>query len=339
MAGNQLDAEMERETEQIEDRLFNEYWPSGLRSNPVSTAASEVDEDASRADKTRKLQDGNKGENRGKGPGRKSQGQDPWATWSGRPQRGWEGWDSNDNQSKSKDELAAELKELRECMFHLQKLSLRHEDMLGAIRSEIGYVIFMRMGIPASIVPAVFQAQQAWREQKESAPETVTKPKRVALLTCIFREFSARLEKLPQQANTIDNLKKLGWISTDPLKWNYVKWDAKAERLKHDESREPITYEEGCATVAAIQVLVSKTGPVTRFHPNRAVEENMKGDNITFSVQLAMFGEEVQQLREHMLFKLSGNAITQIMAMSWRPERSDRSQLAKEVQRSIMAPK
>ena len=334
----QHDADMDKETEQLEDRLFTEFWPAGLKSANASTAASEEDADG-RADKTRKLEDGNKGQNRGKGPGQRGQNADPWASWASRPKRTWEKWGGDqDDSSKTKDELAMELKELRECMFQMQRLSLRHEDMLSAIKSEIGYVIFMRMGVPASVVPSIFQAQQAWRSQKESHPEQVTKPMRVALLSCLFREFTSRLESLPQQTRTLENLSKLGRVDLEPLKWHYVKWDANSERLKRDESREPITYEEGCAIVAAIHVLVSNTGPVTRFHPNRKVEENMKGSNMAFSVQLAMFGEEVHQLRLHMA-KLTGNAITQIMALSWRPERPDRSQLANAVQRNILAPK
>ena len=75
----------------------------------------------------------------------------------------------------------------------------------------------MRTGVNASVVPAIFRAQQAWRELKEAEPEKVDKPMRVALLNCIFMEFSERLDKLPQQSHTLENLIKFGWMKQDTL--------------------------------------------------------------------------------------------------------------------------
>ena len=87
----------------------------------------------------------------------------------------------------------------------------------------------------------------------------------------------------------------------------------------------------------AIRVLVSKVGPVSRFHPSRQIEGEMKGNNVTFSMQLSLFDENATQLRKYMA-ELTGCSITQVMALAWKPEKSGRSALAHQVQRSIPAP-
>ena len=215
---------MEQETEALEDAMFQAYWPAGV-AEAVSTAApSEASDGASRGQPTPRVGDGNKGQQRGKGPSKEDD--DPWASW-GKAKRGWESWGASktSGQGRSKGELQEELMQLRDSVFQLQKLTLRHEDYLGGIRPETSFAIFMRMGIPASIVPALFMAQKAWRDQKEADPTKLDKPKRVVLLSCMFREFAARLEKFPTQTGTIDSMTKLGWIKPETKDWCYLRWD------------------------------------------------------------------------------------------------------------------
>ncbi|CAE7852282.1 unnamed protein product, partial [Symbiodinium necroappetens] len=275
----------------FEDDMFKFYFPAGIEA--ASTApSSESRIGEGREHKAAKIGAGQKGQNRGKGSQKED---DPWAGW-GRSKRSfgdswqqssWEGHDSQDRRSRA--DLMEEIKELKSSMFQLQRLALRHEDYLGALRPETSYAIFCRIGVPASI------------------------------------------------ERTQDSMKKLGWISDAPMKWNYLKWDPKAERLKQDTKREGISFEQGVAVVESILVLVQKTGPVTRFHPSRTVAEEMRGSNVTFSMQLALYGEEAHQLRQHMA-TLTGSSITQLMAMAWRPERPGRSNVANLVQKTMQSP-
>ena len=331
---------MEQDVDALEQTLFKEYFPAG--TEPSTAAPSEVNtEGGDRGNPVARTGGGAKGPPRGKGQAQKDD--DAWAAW-GRAKRGWAQWDQEKEQGSSAEELRKvrkelneEIKQLKESLFQVQRLSLRHEDYLGAIRPETSYAIFMRMGVAASIVPAIFQAQQGWRTQKEENPESLDVPMRVVLLRCIFREFSARLAKFPEQKATQETMAKLGWIKADTKDWCYLKWDAVNERLKEDNTRDPLPFAQGIATVEAILVLVGQLGPVTRFHPSRRVEETMKGSVIVFSLQTALLGAAAQQLRDH-LNLLSNCSITQLMAFSWRPERPGRSDAANLVQRTIQQP-
>ena len=264
-----------------EEGFFDKYFPfgsdlaiDGLTTAPPSPQAEE--------DGPRKWQ--RKGEvGRFAAPGKGSRGQ--WARdnnyW--KREREATGWHAHEASSgKHRDELELELKELREHMFQLQRLALRQEDLLAAIRPEMIFVIFARIDVAASIVPSIYKAQAAWRQLKESDPDAVKAPMRVDLLRCLFTELKTRLTKLTQDSQQQQSLVQLGWLKADPVSWHYIRWDQQAKRHKLDATKDPLTYEKVVATVEAILTLVQKVGVVSRFHPSRPVEEEMRGKEHRF---------------------------------------------------------
>ena len=60
----------------------------------------------------------------------------------------------------------------------LAKLCLRHEDSINMWRAESSFVLFVRTGIPGSLVPALFAAKAEWTKMKEETPEKVKRPMR-----------------------------------------------------------------------------------------------------------------------------------------------------------------
>ena len=254
-----------------------------------------------------------KGDQRGKG--RTRQRDDSWPSGGNR----WDNWGSNKHEIEYND-----IRALREAVFMLQRLALRHEDFLAALRPELNFVMFARTDVPATVVPSIFNAQKARREDKASKPETIDHPMRSCLLSCMFRELSARIEALMKDPTQQERLVRLGWLGATPIKWHYLKWDASSSRLKPDASREPVSFEQAAAVIASLTTLASTTQVFTRFHPTRPIEAEMKGKNLVFQLQIALLGQQAQQVREH-LDLLSGLAVTQLFAAAFRRERGGRS--------------
>ena len=119
------------------------------RSTGPPSQEGEEEEEADRASKQAGVA-AVKGPQHGGGKGRRAK--DPWASWVARSKRGWEGWQQSGKDS-SRDDLDAEVKNLRECLFLLQKLALRHEDFLAVLRPEMCYGVFMKLNFPPSVVP------------------------------------------------------------------------------------------------------------------------------------------------------------------------------------------
>ena len=88
-----------------------------------------------------------KGDQRGKG--RTRQRDDSWPSGGNR----WDNWGSNKHEIEYND-----IRALREAVFMLQRLALRHEDFLAALRPELNFVMFARTDVPATVVPSIFNA-------------------------------------------------------------------------------------------------------------------------------------------------------------------------------------
>ena len=176
--------------------------------------------------------------------------------------------------------------------------------------------------------------QQEWRKLKEQSPDKLTSTMRVALVKTMFREFGKRLEMLPKQDEQLQLMRKLGWMQADALTWHYVKWDPTAERLVPIQDKPGVTLEQVAAVTASIQQLADSEDAIMRFHPSRPLEKSMGGKNLTFTLQMSLFGDESGSIKEH-LELLSGLAATQLIGLNLRRERPGRSNLANLIQKYI----
>eukprot|EP00439_Symbiodinium_sp_Y106_P047613 s3033_g6.t1 len=260
----------------LEDRLFSQFFPSGMLGGQAEGSTAPPSESLD-----------NDGSLRGQPAAKFADSQtDRKVTMpkrrmrmirgphGGRSKRGWETWGQGHNSADQKGSLASLREELRQL-----EESVFHMQKL-ALRHE-DYLCAFR-------------------------PETSY---------AIFMRLESQplsLAGFSSQPSTQETMKKLGWITDDSMDWCYLRCDAKSERLRPDTTREPLPHAKGIATVAAIHLLVSKTGPATRFHPSRKMEETMRGATITFSMQLALFGDEAQQLRQYM-YELTSCSIAQLL--------------------------
>ncbi|CAE7854043.1 unnamed protein product, partial [Symbiodinium necroappetens] len=181
--GRKMDGDKEMEP-RMEAHFFDKYWPSvqAAQSDQVRQVEAEEDADANKAAEARAAKSARFGPNKGT-PGKGSsygQSKDPdWNSWG------------NDLQDNSEIKtLRKEVKKLKEEMFALQKMALRHEDFGNCIKSELSWVMFLRLDMKASVVPSLYNMQQRWRELKESHPDQLTAPMRIDLVKSMFKEFS-----------------------------------------------------------------------------------------------------------------------------------------------------
>ena len=227
---------------------------------------------------------------------------------------------------------------LKDSVFALQKMVLRHEDFGNCLKSELAWAMFLRLDMKATILPCLYQSTERWRTLKENNPEQLKAPMRVDLVKAVFRELGCRLGMILQNEAQLQTVTKLGWFTKEPMCWHYVKWDSAHERLRPDSEREPLPHENVAAIIGSIQQLADTPGVVTRFHPSREIMEHMGGKNLTMSLQTGIMGDAAQSMRIH-LHALSDLSATQLIGMGIRQERPGRSALANVIQRHIHASK
>ena len=102
----------------------------------------------------------------------------------GRSRRGGEtswgdSWNKWQSHQRDDDDVTAML---RAKIDLLTRLILRHEDSINIWRAECSYVMFVRTGIPGSLVPSLFAAKDEWQRLRKDTPEKVKSPLRCVLL-------------------------------------------------------------------------------------------------------------------------------------------------------------
>ena len=110
---------------------------------------------------------------------------------------------------------------LTACTAQLQRLILCHEDSINIAKSEVSFVAHFRIDAPNSLVKSIFEAANTWRKTRETAPQSVNKPLRAALLWCIFKELRTRISEMSTEQSK--RLESVGWHDPSTQVWSYLK--------------------------------------------------------------------------------------------------------------------
>ena len=324
---------LQMDVQKEEEAFFDKYFPYGGNAQADSAAPATKLEDDDRVTKWRKREDlGHKGEgrrdSRGKGGRYPKRDREPsQSRWGSRRGEDWR------PSRHSSDE--AELEEIRSCLAQLQRLTLRHEDAISIVASEHSYVLFLRANSACSVVPAMYNAQRAWRDLKQRSPNELSKPMRCSLLACLFKEMVARLANIEAHHESFAILCEKKWVDKSAGAWCYLMWDAERKCLLPDDQRKPMKFDDVTSLVESITTMVASPGLVVRFHPTRPITESMKGDSLTCVLQVSMRDSQAALLHEK-LMQLAGLAATQLVGMNLRRDRAGRSVLAQSVAKAIL---
>ena len=321
------------DVQQEEEAFFDKYFPSGGHAHVPTAAPVTKSEDDDRVTKWQKREEwGHKGEGRrdtrGKGGRYPKRDREP-------SQMRWDHRRSDDWGGSRRGGEDSGLDELRSCVAQLQRLTLRHEDAISLVASEHSYVLFLRANSPCSVVPAMFNAQRAWRDLKQNSPAELNKPMRCSLLACLFKEMAARLANIESHHESFAILCEKKWVDKTAGVWSYLQWDPERKCLIPDGHRHPMKFSDVATLVDGLITQVASPGLVTRFHPTRPITESMKGDSLTCVLQVSMRDTQASLLHDRLL-QLAGLAATQLVGMSLRRDRAGRSVLAQSVAKAIL---
>ncbi|CAE7369964.1 unnamed protein product, partial [Symbiodinium necroappetens] len=248
----------------------------------------------------------------------RSRNQNSWG--SGR----WSNWKKDDE-----DEAIAMLKTL---VGQLARLCLRHEDSINMWRAESSFVLFVRTGIPGSLVPSLFAAKTEWQKLKEEQPEKVKRPMRNMLFSCLLKEMFDRLQQLRGDTERRGSMEKLGWLKGEDFQ--RLRWDSKLKKNVKDEESSVISYEDVLAILQSMLTRCNTVEALLRFHPTRPITEQMQEGTVAFLLQFSLQNDNGLQLFADMN-QLCHCGSTMVCGIEVKRERSSRSQLANQISRLL----
>ena len=333
-----------------EDNFWRSFMPAGTAApEAMSVDQSGQATGAQKAEGGQVPTEDDKGDSRGgkwvkdnqKGKGRTQQGgpSEKWATSGGQGRGSGNGRRSG--QDKDKDSKwygrqwhEDETESLKRQLASVQRLLMRHEDAINVLKAEHSYVLHMKINIPSSIVPSLSKARAGWHALRSEKPQEITRPMRVTLWTCVLQEWLARLVALPSVPETMENLEKLGWYIQAKNEFPYLQWKADTQQLVPDTGKTPLPYEQSKAMLQDLIRVSVSAGVISRFFPTRPLAAEMRGESVTFLLQLCMRGDDSQRAHE-VLNAFCGSACSLVVGMQIKPDRGVRSGLAQAISAEI----
>ena len=276
---------------------------------------------------------------------RTSQGarQHPPQQPSWRRQGGYQQWPvrrrdrDGDQDERSDTRTSKDLKELREAVKAMGRLSLRMEDALGVIHLDMEYMIFLQTeatGNEFAITQQLYDTAVEWNRMKQEQPESLTNPMRNILLHNLFSALLMKLEALEEDQNLMAKARAKGLIEGST--YVYLQWDHSAR--KHIKAAaQPLEHQEAVLSVKMLKYLSMYPNVVGRFHALRKMtSESMGSDIIPFSLVAQNRTQEAHQMFT-LMGRLSRNSIWHLIGGTARPAKPGRSPLAKYLDRLIQA--
>ncbi|CAE7216578.1 unnamed protein product, partial [Symbiodinium necroappetens] len=240
------------------------------------------------------------------------------------------GWGGNKWHNWKKDE-DDDLETLRSLVSQLARLCLRHEDSINMWRAESSYVLFVRTGIPGSLVPSLFAAKTEWQKLREASPEKVKRPMRNMLFSCLLKEMFDRLTLLRSDTSRRESMEKLGWLKGEDFQ--RLRWDPKLKKNVKDEETSVISYEDVLTVLQSMLTRCNTVEALLRFHPTRPIAEQMQEGTVAFLLQFSLQNDAGLQLYADMAQLCHCGSM--VCGIEVKKERSTRSQLANQISRLL----
>ena len=311
------------------------YMPPGTASAPQHFGAPHADEPDPKFQRRDK---GAAGKGRGAPPKREREQVSHEGSFDHHRAAGsysdrWHHWTYDPRQS--------ELDYLRNQVSMLQRIVLRHEDALCLMRQEVAFIVHFRIGVAASLVPAVYRSQAGWREIYRTQPSKLAAPMRNTLLECVLKELRQRLRSLTDEASkeARENMITAGWLVTkgatqpDSWQWTFLSWDAQRKIQIVNSARPLISHQKVLDSIDVLLDGLAKPDSLTRFQPLRKVTEQMSGASVGFALQYPFKGDLAATMYAATLDICNSSAL-QLIAAQIRVDRGQRSGLANAIARS-----
>ena len=251
---------------------------------------------------------------RGRGDGYRRKAEDSWGSR----------WHEDTPSSR-------ELEHLKAMVLNMQRLLLRHEDAINIWRAACSFVLFVRSGIPASVIPGMVAAKAAWNRLKSESPEKLSNPMRCALFSCLIKEMLTRVGSLDQATSRKQTTQKLGWM--DGEDFLTTRWDPKQKKLVGDPSGARLTQARALEVIATLGEKCQSGTALVRFHPTRPIGENMAEGTVCFLLQLNLLEPDGRTLYDNVA-ELCSTGATQLLGLEIRKERVSRSTLAQQLSKA-----
>ena len=248
--------------------------------------------------------------------------------WQDRSQ--WPARRNNQGQGRNREQEDR----IKELLVQVTRLTLRLEDQMMVANLDNEFILFFQTRSshnPWSITDSLYAVGQDWRDKKAHNPQSLTQPLRNVMLYCVLNSMLQMMTRLEDaaQVDTIQRAKELNLVQGTA--YVYLTWNA--ETKTHEPAQaDLLEHTEAVSMIRTMLTYTAFPDVVGRFHPVRPLTENLSSEVIPFVLVLQNRSPESQEMYR-MMRRFCRSAVTHLVAMTLRPTKLGRSQLAQQVDR------
>ena len=199
----------------------------------------------------------------------------------------------------------------------IRTLLVRHDQALNQLAVDRTYVLFFTT-TDMSTVSMLRTVTNHWREQYTNGACTSTL--RATLLTSLWLELEARLNKFEADPAAIKVMADQGLFMEAPSRWAYTAWNPQ-EKKSMLTDQPHLSSDELKAAIQTPKAAAITEGVIHKFAPMQKLGENISAQAVVFTLVMSTRGTEMT--------KLINSAATSLIGLRLRPERLQLSLLAK----------
>ena len=203
--------------------------------------------------------------------------------------------------------------------------------LLTELRQEKGFLLHMATSQYGILKPLV-QASVAWNNQRDTGTVTCN-------LTCLFRlmvqELMARLEKLQGTLQSISEATSPQWVTDNPLKWLYHRWNPALTKLELDPTQAGLPQDQLISLLEGLDTALKQDSTVLcQFKALRPLSEEMRGESVAFKISVALRGPAAATLHQGFA-ALDGCMALQLIGANLHRERQSQCKEANLVRECV----
>ncbi|OLP92697.1 hypothetical protein AK812_SmicGene25461 [Symbiodinium microadriaticum] len=242
--------------------------------------------------------------------------------------------DRNDRETDAEKALRKEVKELKNVVKAMGRLTLRLEDRQAVDMLDKEFFLFLQTensGNSWSVTKRLYTVASEWNRLKETEPESITQPLRSVLLHAFLTALQTQILNIESDANLHQQATAKGLLQDDA--YSYLHWNHKTKQ--HDKApQQPIDHQALKQCVELMLKLIVFPNTIGNFHPLRKHTANLSSEVLPFALVIQNRNQEAHQLCccfQH----LSRNSCMHLVGATLRPAKLGRTPAAEYLDRLI----
>ena len=205
----------------------------------------------------------------------------------------------------------------------IRTLLVRHDQALNQLAVDRTYVLFFST-TDMSTLTMLRTVTNHWREQYTLGKCTTTL--RAALLTSLWMEMEARLEKFQHNPAAIKVMVEKGLFLEAPGRWAYTAWNQQEKKAQVTDQPH-LSSDELKAAIKTLRAAAMTDKVIRKFAPMQKLGENITAQAVVFTLVLSTRARAERVHTE--MTKLINSAALSLIGLRLRPEKLQLSPLAK----------